>query len=145
MPLRCDILFTPRAISARLAVPYAPSLETIDHCFLACRKVKLVWSRFVPMLSALLSAPFVPNCPFVFFYQFPVPDRKCLRLLLYTIKSILSGIWKFRNKATFHKGRRSPELSLSLLLLMLNVGSKLTFIAFLRLSLIPSGFTQLYV
>ena len=79
-------------------------LETIDHCFLACRRVKLVWSRFVPMLSALLSAPFVPNCPFVFFYQFPVPERKCLRLLLYIIKSILCGIWKFRNKATFHNG-----------------------------------------
>ena len=79
-------------------------LETIDHCFLACRRVKLVWSRFVPMLSALLSAPFVPNCPFVFFYQFPVPERKCLRLLLYIIKSILCGIWKFHNKATFHNG-----------------------------------------
>ena len=79
-------------------------LETIDHCFLACRRVKLVWSRFVPMLSALLSAPFVPNCPFVFFYQFRVPERKCLRLLLYIIKSILCGIWKFRNKATFHNG-----------------------------------------
>ena len=84
-------------------------LETIDHCFLACLRVKLVWSRFVPMLSALLSAPFVPNCPFVFFYQFPVPERKCLRLLLYIIKSILCGIWKFRNKATFHKGREDSR------------------------------------
>ena len=56
------------------------------------------------MLSALLSAPFVPNCPFVFFYQIPVPERKYLRLLLYIIKSILCGIWKFRNKATFHNG-----------------------------------------
>ena len=33
-----------------------------------------------------------------------MPERKCLRLLLYIIKSILCGIWKFRNKATFHKG-----------------------------------------
>ena len=33
-----------------------------------------------------------------------MPERKCLRLLLYIIKSILCSIWKFRNKATFHKG-----------------------------------------
>ena len=31
-------------------------------------------------------------------------ERKCLRLLLYINKSILCGTWKFRNKATFHKG-----------------------------------------
>ena len=50
-----------------------PRRETIDHCFLNCSRVKLVWAFFVPLLTALLTPPssFVPNCVSVFFFRFP--------------------------------------------------------------------------
>lgn len=86
-----------------------PRLETIDHCFLNCPRAKSVWTYFTPLLSALLQAPFVPNCVTVFFYQFPRPQHRNFRILLFLIKSILYGIWKFRNKATFHNGKENSK------------------------------------
>ena len=86
-----------------------PRAETIDHCFLNCHRSKLVWSFFLPILSALLGSPFIPNCSTVFLYQFSFPGRKNLRLLLFFIKTILYGIWKFRNKATFHNGKEDSR------------------------------------
>ena len=84
-----------------------PRTETIDHCFLNCPRVKPVWLFFAPILSALLRAPFLPNTSMVFFYQFKYPRQKDLRILLFLIKTILYGIWKFRNKATFHNGKEN--------------------------------------
>ena len=60
---------------------------------------------FLHLLSSLLGSLFVPNCAFLFVYQFPFTQRKNSRLLLSFIKSILCGIRKFRNKATFHNGK----------------------------------------
>lgn len=40
-------------------------VETIDHCFLNCWRAKSVWAHFIPLLLALLSLPFIPNCAFV--------------------------------------------------------------------------------
>ena len=68
-----------------------------------------VWLHFTPLLSALLSCPFVPNCASVFFYQFPCYQSENLRLLLFVIKTILYGIWKFRNKATFYNGKENSK------------------------------------
>ena len=84
-------------------------VETIDHCFLNCPRAKSVWLHFTPLLSALLSCPFMPNCASVFFYQFPCYQSKNLRLLLFVIKTILYGIWKFRNKATFYNGKENSK------------------------------------
>ena len=84
-------------------------IETTDHCFLNCPRAKSVWLHFKPLLSALLSWPFVPNCASVFFYQFPCYQSKNLRLLLFVIKTILYGIWKFRNKATFYYGKENSK------------------------------------
>ena len=84
-------------------------IETIDHCFLNCPRAKSVWSHFIPLLSALLSLPFVPNCASVFLYQFSCRQPKNLCLLLFVIKTILYGIWIFRNKATFHKGKENSR------------------------------------
>ena len=78
--------------------------ETIDHCFLNCARVKPVWSHFSPVLSLLLGVPFVSNCLFVYFFQWSRVDSKNARLTRFLIKTILYGIWKFRNKATFHNG-----------------------------------------
>ena len=84
-------------------------IETIDHCLLNCRRAKSVWLHFTPLLSALLSAPFVPNCATVFFYQFSCPYPKNFRIALFLIKTILFAIWKFRNKATFHNGNENSK------------------------------------
>ena len=86
-----------------------PRAETTDHCFLNCRRVRPVWLFFLPLLSSLLGFTFVPNCAFVFLYQFPFTRQKNSRLLLFFIKSILYGIWKFRNKATFHNGKEDSR------------------------------------
>jgi len=88
-----------------------PLRETIDHCFLNCTRVKLVWAFFVPLLSALMNppAPFVPNCVSVFFFRFlPCFSRNCA-IVIDLIKSILYGIWKFHNKPTFHNGNESDR------------------------------------
>ena len=45
-----------------------PRDETIDHCFLHCPRVKLVWFHSLPLLTSLLTSPFRLNCAFVFFY-----------------------------------------------------------------------------
>lgn len=89
-----------------------PRKETIDHCFLNCVRVKHVWAHFAPLLTKLVcpSASFLTNCLFVFFFRFPNPvDDKNRRLGIYVIKSILYGILKFRNKATFHNGKESSN------------------------------------
>ena len=44
-----------------------------------------------------------------FFYQFPNLRKKNRRLLLLILKSILYGIWRFRSKATFHKGKEKSR------------------------------------
>lgn len=78
--------------------------ETIDHCFLHCRRARGVWKNLSPVLSALLGMNFVPNVPTVFFYQGLATGDKNNMIARYLIKSALSGIWFFRNKATFHNG-----------------------------------------
>lgn len=88
-----------------------PRRETIDHCFLNCSRVKLVWAFFVPLLSALLTppVPFVPNCVSIFFFRFPPCVSRNRAIIIYLVKSILYGVWKFRNKATFHNGTESDR------------------------------------
>ena len=54
--------------------------ETIDHCFLNCSRVKAVWSHFSPILASLLGVTFLPNCLFVFFFQWPHVDARRARL-----------------------------------------------------------------
>ena len=83
--------------------------ESIDHCFRACPRVNAVWFFFLPLLSSLLSQPF-PLCgASIFFFQLPFPNDRSRRLLLFLIKSILYGIWRFRNKAVFHNGREDSR------------------------------------
>ena len=40
---------------------YCGHKETIDHCFLNCKRAKRVWTAFVPTLSALLNFSFLVN------------------------------------------------------------------------------------
>ena len=83
--------------------------ETIDHCFLNCVRVKRVWSFFSPVLSSLLGKVFLPSCTRVFFFRWAPVTPKNGQLIPFLIKTILYGIWKFRNKATFHNGNDTPE------------------------------------
>ena len=83
--------------------------ETIDHCFLNCVRAKRVWSHISPVLSSLLGVPFLFNCLFVFFFQWPRVETRVARLARFLVKTILYGIWKFRNKATFHNGREDSQ------------------------------------
>ena len=85
--------------------------ETIAHCFLHCRRTRGVWRHFHHTLSALTVWDFVPNIRTVFFYALSRTTSQAHRLTRYVIQSILSGIWFFRNKATFHNGREtSPAI-----------------------------------
>ena len=83
--------------------------ESIDHCSRACPRVNAVWFFFLPLLSSLLSQPFPLCSASIFFFQLPFPNDKSRRLLLFLIKSILYGIWRFRNKAVFHNGREDSR------------------------------------
>ena len=83
--------------------------ETVDHCFLNCARAKAVWSHFSPVLSSLLGVAFLPNCLFVFFSQWPRVGAKNARLARFLIKTILYGIWTFRNKATFCNGHEDSQ------------------------------------
>ena len=61
--------------SARCAS--CPWVETIDHCFLHCSHVKSVWIHFIPLLSAILTCPFLPTCAYVFFsFSSLIRDRR---------------------------------------------------------------------
>lgn len=86
-----------------------PRKESIDHCFLNCVRVKAVWSHFSSVLSSLLGVTFSPNCLFVFFFQWPRVDAKKARLARFVIKTVLYGIWTFRNKSTFHNGNEDSR------------------------------------
>ena len=113
-------LITLRAVKVRHSLPNlgyiasarcasCPRVETIDHCVLHFCRVKSVWIHFIPLLSAMLTCPFLPTCTYVFFYQFPNPGQKNRRILLFILKSILYGISRFRNKASFHKGKEKSR------------------------------------
>ena len=80
-------LITLRAVKVRHSLRnwgYIPSawcascflVETIDHCFLHCGRVKSVWIHLIYLLSAILTCPFLPTCTYVCFYQFPDPGQK---------------------------------------------------------------------
>ena len=88
---------------------YCQRKETIDHCFLNCSWAKRAWLAYTPILSALLNVPFVPNVKSVFFYLWHLKRPTSNLRALYFIKTILYGIWFFRNKATFHNGTESPR------------------------------------
>ena len=75
--------------------------ETIDHCFLNCSRVKFVWSYFSPLLSQILGRQFAFTPPVVFFFCWPSVSAKRSAIARYIIKTIIYGVWFFRNKSTF--------------------------------------------
>ena len=61
---------------------------------------------FSPTLSSLLATPFRSNVKTVYFFQWTTTSKKNTAIARYLIKSILYGIWVFRNKSTFQDGTK---------------------------------------
>ena len=99
-----DSLFNWGVISSSLCASY-PRRETIDHCFLNCRRVRRVWLHFVPALSMVFGSQFAVSLLTVFFFRWPSVIAKWARIARHLVKSILYGIWIFRNLATFQNDR----------------------------------------
>ena len=45
----------------------------------------------------------------IFFFQLSSPNDKSRRLIQFVVKSILYGIWRFRNKVVFHNGKEDSR------------------------------------
>ena len=75
--------------------------ETIDHCFLYCSRVQCVWSHFSPLLFQILGRQFTCTPPVVFFFCWPNISAKRSAIARFIIKTIIYGVWLFRNKSTF--------------------------------------------
>ena len=74
---------------ATYASAYCNRKETINHCFLNCRRARETWKFFLPTLSALLHVSFLANVKSVFFYLWPTAGDKNDTLACYVIKTIL--------------------------------------------------------
>ena len=57
---------------------------------------------FCTLSYTCLGKQFVPNTLTVFFFLWPSASAKRARIARHLVKSILYGIWVFRNKATFY-------------------------------------------
>lgn len=61
--------------------------------------------HFAPALSLVLGSQFAVTLFTVFFFRWPSVCAKRARIARHLVKSILYGIWIFRNRATFQNGR----------------------------------------
>ena len=112
-----------------------PHRETIDHWFLNCSRVKLVWAFFVPFLSALLTPPasLVPNCVSVFFFRFPPCVSRNCAIVIYLIKSILTVSGNFIIRQPFTMAPSLIMLLFSTSFKMLPIESSwIIFVSLLR-------------
>ena len=101
--------------------------ETIDHCFLNCSRAKRVWQYFAPCLSLLIESPFTANVVTAFFFRWSSHHRKKNAVAHFVIKTILYGLWTFRNKATFHNGTESHKAIIKYALFDISNRIKLDF------------------
>ena len=81
----------------------APSsqVETIEHCFLFCPRMRAVWTYFTHYKFRLSNFPFAVNCSCVFFPFLSRASSPSFSLYCYLIATILFWIWQTRNLATF--------------------------------------------
>ena len=81
---------------------------------------------FPPALTLVLGNQFVPNTLTVLFL-WPSASVKRARIARHLVKSILYGIWVFRNKATFYNVSYDHRLLLNLLWEIFDRKFELTF------------------
>ena len=75
-------------------------VESIEHCFLECDRVKKAWGWVMFVLRGIVPRDFridVRNVFLCLFYR----GRREDRVMLFVIETMLSVIWMFRNRATF--------------------------------------------
>ena len=83
-------------------------VETMQHCFIDCPRVKKVWASFTPHLSRLLGSPFSLSFSSVLFPFSSKQSSPSLSLFRYLLATILFHVWHARNSATF-RNRRLPS------------------------------------
>ena len=86
-------------------------VETIEHCFLECRRAVRVWSHFSPFISRLAGSPFSVSVSDIFF---PPSDSLAQPLSSYVIITILYWVWHARNLATFRNSVLSSQATIRL-------------------------------
>lgn len=96
----CDSL-TPWGYIANPECSFCGRRDAIDYCFLYCSRGKCVWSHLSPLLSQILGNQFTFSPPVVFFFCWPAISAKRSAIVRFIIKTIISGVWFFRNKSTF--------------------------------------------
>ena len=74
--------------------------ETIEHCFLECRRVVRVWNRFSAILSRFNGTPFSISASSIF-YPLSSPQSSLPTISCFVIATVLFWIWHSRNLATF--------------------------------------------
>ena len=75
-------------------------VETIEHCFLFCPRLRTVWNYFTPYLSHLSNSPFSVNSSCIFFPFSSRASSPSFSLYCYLIATVLLWIWPTRNLAT---------------------------------------------
>ena len=75
--------------------------ETIEHSFLFCPRVRVVWKFYTPYLSRLSNSPLPVNSSCVFFPFESHASSPSFSLYCYLIATILFWIWQTRNLTTF--------------------------------------------
>ena len=76
-------------------------VETIEHCFLFCPRVRAVWNYFTPYLSRLSNSPFSVDSSCIFFPFSSRASSPSFSLYCYLMATVLFWIWQTGNLATF--------------------------------------------
>ena len=84
-------------------------VETMQHCFVDCPRVRKVWDFFAPFLSRLLGSPFSLSFSSVLFPFSPLQSSPSLSLFCYLVATILFHVWHARNSATFRNSYLPPR------------------------------------
>ena len=99
----------------------------------------------MPVLSLLLGKQFVANLLTVFFFRWPSLSAKRARLARHLTKSILYGIWTFRNRATFCNGKEDHRAIIRYVSYDLNRESSWIITLFLNLASMMFGSWTVFV
>ena len=75
-------------------------VESIEHCFLECKRVKRAWGWVMSFVSKAAPRGFAIDCRNVLLCLFD-RGRPVDRVIVFVVETMLSVIWMFRNRATF--------------------------------------------
>lgn len=84
-------------------------IETIEHCFLYCRRTVRVWNFFAPILSDFLNSPFSVSTLSVFYPLSDSPSSNAASLYNFVVVTVLYWVWYARNELIFRNCRLSSR------------------------------------